>query len=231
MLGAVSMVNIPVDDHYSLHAEFFAGKRRRQGYIIKQTKAHGATFFGMVAGRPHQRERIGNLSGSDPCSGLQQTTYGKAGGSVRVSGCVGIAGQGNGIQSVGGFDFRNIFRRVNQKNFFNRRHTGGNLLEMLQGVCLLQHRIDRLKPLPAFRVAVVGTVIQISGIPHNPGALRMHHFCLFFNSITGTVSTWQGARRRAASVVEPINRLCIPRSCLAPTISRSTLFFLAYAII
>ena len=51
MLGAVWMVNIPVDNEHALSAVFSAGIFSGDGHIVKQAKTHLPVMFSMMSGR------------------------------------------------------------------------------------------------------------------------------------------------------------------------------------
>ena len=60
VLGAVAVMDIPVQDHQLFQAHLALKSASRHGHVVEETKTHGAVAFGVVARRPH-----GGKSGSE----------------------------------------------------------------------------------------------------------------------------------------------------------------------
>ena len=58
VLRPVPVVDVPVDDRHSLDAELGLRPARRDRDRVEQAEAHGARPFGVMAGRPRQREPL-----------------------------------------------------------------------------------------------------------------------------------------------------------------------------
>jgi hypothetical protein len=61
MLGAVSVMDIEIDDEHSPVADLL-GISRADSDVIEYAKTHGRVSLGMVAGRSHRAERTFYLS-------------------------------------------------------------------------------------------------------------------------------------------------------------------------
>ena len=55
LLGAIAVMNIPIDDQDALTAHSCASSSSRDGDIREKTEAHGSLWFRMVAGWPDER--------------------------------------------------------------------------------------------------------------------------------------------------------------------------------
>ena len=61
VLGAVAVVQIPVNNHDPFHAEFLHGPAGTNGHVIEQAEPHGLIQFCMMTRRAHRAERVVNL--------------------------------------------------------------------------------------------------------------------------------------------------------------------------
>src|SRR5207237_5942451 len=62
ILGAISVMDIEIDDRDPLGIVAFTRIERSDGGIVEQAEAHGAALLGMMAGRADGAEGIGSLT-------------------------------------------------------------------------------------------------------------------------------------------------------------------------
>ena len=57
MLGAVAVMDIPVDNEHPFEAQVFSCRHSRDGHIVEQTIAHGPVSFRMMTGGADQGKK------------------------------------------------------------------------------------------------------------------------------------------------------------------------------
>ena len=62
VLGAVTMVQVPVDDGNALQTQTLQTKTGPDRNIVKKAKPHGPVRLGMMTGRPHQGKSVVSLT-------------------------------------------------------------------------------------------------------------------------------------------------------------------------
>ena len=72
MLGAVTVMQIPVHDEDTVHIEVFLGISGTDGHIVEEAKAHGARAFRVVPRGPDQGKGIVQFSSAHQGNGLAE---------------------------------------------------------------------------------------------------------------------------------------------------------------
>ncbi len=95
VLGAVAVVDVPVDDEDAFDAELFGGVGCGNGDVVEDAKSHGVIVFGVVAGWADQAEGAAGLvvaggiaegvDGLDACAGSKVGGFHAAGGEGGVA--------------------------------------------------------------------------------------------------------------------------------------------------
>jgi hypothetical protein len=80
VLGAVAVVDVPVDDHHPLDPVPALQVARRHRDVVEQAEAHRPVGLGVVTGRAHAGEPVVDLAGHDRVNQGEHPAGGQAGG-------------------------------------------------------------------------------------------------------------------------------------------------------
>ena len=79
MLGAVAVVDVPVDDGHPLQTEVLQGVNRAQGHVIEKAEPHGPVPLGVMPRRPHGAEGVVHLAPHDRLHRQQHPAHSQQG--------------------------------------------------------------------------------------------------------------------------------------------------------
>lgn len=171
VLGAVAVVDVPIDDEDAIEAVTALGVAGGDGDVIKDAKAHAVAGIGVVTGWPDEAEGSVDGPGRDGIHGGESAADGGEGGGPGGAGDGGVAsaervmagedfalgegGVGGGVREgeIGGGDFA--------------RGEGEHLWAKPGGV---EGGGDGIEAMRRFRVAVAGIVGAAGGVCEEGGS-------------------------------------------------------------
>ena len=189
-LGAVAVVDVPVDDGDPADAELVAGLHHRQREVGEQAVAAAPVALRVVARRTHQRVGVVDLAGDDRAhrgrrtAGREQGDLPRARAEPGVLPGVAALGAGHGHQRV------EVVRGVEAQRVLARQRLAARArrARAISPVSLTRSRMRRL---PGRRLerrarrhprpeALVGAVLEVAVVAHEPGppGRRCHHLAL-----------------------------------------------------
>ena len=170
VLGAVAVMDVPVDDQDPTEPAGADEVLGRDGDVVEQAESHGPVALGVMAGRPDQGEGVADLAVQDIVGGFDRSSGGEPGGLIGEGGHGRVGVELDVRPAVRPGQEIDVSRSVDRGELFVRRRPG---LDPRQGKGRPAASIvrGRLRAARGPRYAPAPEVVEEPGIVDDPAAL------------------------------------------------------------